>query len=139
MPSRDEMRSLARARLEDAQVLCKARRYDAAAYMCGYALELALKACICRRLRLKDYPDKELKGAFKTHDFDDLKLLAGLDQLISPHANAQLFRNWSVLNDWRPEWRYRPVGSTSRADAEAMLSALCGPPNGVLRWLRARS
>ncbi len=138
MPRHAELRKLAQARLDDAKVLFGAQRYDAAAYMCGYAVELALKACICRRLRLRDYPDAELKGAFKTHDFDDLALLAGLKETIDLGKNPTLFSNWSTAADWKPEWRYRSPGSTNNIDVENMLKALCDPSDGVLSWLKKR-
>ena len=43
-----ELDGLAAARLEDAKVLLASGRYDGAVYMCGYAVEIALKARICR-------------------------------------------------------------------------------------------
>ena len=48
MISRTELRRIARARLRDAEVLFGAGRYDGAIYVCGYAIELTLKARICR-------------------------------------------------------------------------------------------
>lgn len=51
MIPRLELRRLAYARLADSRALYAAGRYDAALYLCGYAVELALKARICRTLR----------------------------------------------------------------------------------------
>jgi hypothetical protein len=42
--------SIARARIEDAQALLTAGRFDGATYLYGYAVEVALKARICRPL-----------------------------------------------------------------------------------------
>jgi len=138
MATHDELKELSLQRLEDAQTLLSASRYDAAAYMCGYVLELALKACVCKRLRVPEYPEKELKGAFKTHDFDDLALLAGLRTEIDSRANPELFARWSTVAGWTPEWRYRPAGSVSKTDAWDMMKALEEKPHGVLRWLKRR-
>ena len=138
MPSKAELRDLVAARLKDAEVLYQAARYDAAVYMCGYVLELALKACICRRLGLRDYPESDLKGAFRTHKFDDLLLLAGLRDAVDAHANPTLFANWSTAAEWKPEWRYRPAGSAGRQDVEEMFKVLRDPPDGVLPWLKKR-
>lgn len=44
-----EVRRLARARLRDTQILFWTWRFDGPFYMCGYAVELALKAAICDR------------------------------------------------------------------------------------------
>jgi HEPN domain-containing protein len=65
--SHRDLRDLVQERLNDAEALLAAGRYDAAAYMCGYVLEMALKACICRRLREREYPESALEGKFKTH------------------------------------------------------------------------
>ena len=138
MSSQTELRELALARLVDAQVLFDFKRYDAAAYMCGYALELGLKACICKRLRVPEYPEAALEGRFKTHVFDDLRLLAGLEGRINLKENPGLHANWNTVASWRPEWRYRPAGSTKKKDVEDMLKALREQENGVLSWLRKR-
>jgi hypothetical protein len=39
-----ELDKLAKARLDDARALLAANRFDGATYLCGYAVELALKA-----------------------------------------------------------------------------------------------
>jgi HEPN domain-containing protein len=56
MISTKDLRAIARARLRDAQVLLKAERFDGAFYLSGYAVELALKARICRTLKWRATP-----------------------------------------------------------------------------------
>jgi hypothetical protein len=56
IPTKD-LKSIARARFRDAQVLLRARRFEGAFYLCGYAVELALKARICRTLKWAGFPD----------------------------------------------------------------------------------
>ena len=56
MLNRRELKQIARARLKDAEVLLGAKRYDGASYLCGYALEVALKAKICETLKWKSFP-----------------------------------------------------------------------------------
>jgi HEPN domain-containing protein len=51
MVSISELRKIARGRLKDAEVLLTAKRYDGAIYLCGYAIETALKARICHVLK----------------------------------------------------------------------------------------
>src|SRR5712691_5133895 len=51
-----ELDNIARARIEDAKVLLTAGRYDGATYLCGYAVEVALKARICRTLNWTEFP-----------------------------------------------------------------------------------
>src|SRR6266446_3994402 len=51
-----ELEHIARARLDDAKVLLTAGRFDGATYLCGYAVEVALKARICRVLNWSEFP-----------------------------------------------------------------------------------
>ncbi len=57
MLKRTELLKLAGARLEDAKILLDAGRSEAAAYLCGYVMELALKAKICQTLRWATFPE----------------------------------------------------------------------------------
>ena len=51
-----ELDNIARARIEDAKALLTAGRFDGATYLCGYAVEVALKARICRSLNWTEFP-----------------------------------------------------------------------------------
>jgi len=42
-----QLRDIARERIKDAEALFGAERYEGAMYICGYAVEIALKARIC--------------------------------------------------------------------------------------------
>ena len=138
MATHIDLKQLTQARLKDAHVLYAAGRYDGAAEMCGYALEMALKACICRRLRVGEYPEREIKGAFKTHDFSELRLLAGVGEEFALQGSPMLYANWQTATQWEPLWRYRPAGSVSKRRVEDMLRALEDPSDGVLSWLKRR-
>ncbi len=45
-----ELDLIAEARLNDGRALFAAGLYDSASYLCGYAIEVSLKARICRTL-----------------------------------------------------------------------------------------
>lgn len=135
MPTREELKELARLRLREAEALFAADLFEGSVYLCGYVVELALKARICATLNIVDYPDK--RQHFKTHDFDELKLLAAMDQEITA-ANPVLLQNWSVATEWRPEWRYQPVGTYDRQAAEKALEAIKAVPDGVLACISRR-
>ena len=118
-----EIRRIARARLKDAEALVNARRYDGAIYLCGYAVELALKARICRTLKWAGYPSsgsefRDLQS-FRTHDLDVLLHLTGREQ----HVKLNLLAEWSAVAHWNPEARYQPIGQTAKPDAQSMISA----------------
>ena len=50
MISHEQLKEIARRRLKDAKILYREKSYTGALYLCGYAIELALKAIICRNL-----------------------------------------------------------------------------------------
>jgi hypothetical protein len=116
--------TLAQARLEDADVLVAAQRFDGASYICGYAIEIALKARICKALSWAGYPSTRAEfqnfQTFKTHDLDVLLHLSGVE---SP-VKTQFLADWSVVATWNPEARYEPVGKVAQADAQKMLASV---------------
>lgn len=117
------LKALARARLADAEALLRSRRSDGAAYLCGYVVELALKARICRTLRWAGFPEKrsDFDGlqSFKTHDLDVLLRLSGREQYIK----VNLFPEWTVVSQWNPEARYQPIGTVTAPAVRSMLAA----------------
>lgn len=122
MISAKDLRKLARARLQDAQVLFKARRFDGSYYIAGYAVELALKARICRTLKWAEFPltSAEFEGlrSLKTHDLEVLRKLSGIEAKI----RATLAPEWSVVSNWNPEKRYQATSHATAADAKDMLT-----------------
>lgn len=135
MPTRNELRELAKLRLKEAETLFSAGLYDGTVYLCGYVIEFALKARICKLLEIDEYPASgKLKSAYAVHDFDQLLLLSGLKNKLN-NANAELYANWSVATPWTPEIRYSPKGSFSEDKAEEILHAVRDKPEGVLRWI----
>ena len=121
MLSRSELRKLARARLKDAEVLFVRYMHDGAAYLCGYVVELALKARICATLHWTEYPATggEFKGlgTLKTHDLDILLRLSGRNEMIK----GQHLPDWSACAQWNPESRYKPIGTVTRSAASDMI------------------
>lgn len=137
MPSRNEFKALATLRLQEAEALFTAGFFDGCVYLCGYVVELALKARICAHLGIEEYPGRErLRSAFMTHNLEDLLLLSGLFPVMIPSL-GKTFRNWSALVelDWTPEIRYVPQGTFDRAAAESLLQAIRSEPDGLLTWL----
>jgi hypothetical protein len=137
--TRKDLQDLSRLRLREAQALFKARLYDGSVYLAGYAIELALKARICRLLRVKEYPlSGDIGRAFKIHNLDQLKVLGGLSAEIDVKKNKELFDNWSKAVAWDPEQRYDTPGKYNASNAKAILDGLTAKPNGVFTWLSKR-
>jgi len=159
MATKTELRTLARARIKEAQILFEAKRYDAATYLCGYAIELALKARICQTLGYTHFPEtnkaflqmtceiaeKSLKSKrfqklysinpndfcalyekyfqnprfLKVHDLETLLKFSGVLDKIKNNFVTQ----WSSVEKWHPEIRYKPVGSQAHQTAQDMLTS----------------
>lgn len=118
-----DIRDLAKARHRDARALLVGKRYEGAIYLCGYAIELALKARICRTLKWAGYPatGREFDDykSFKTHNLDVLLHLSGIEDKVK----TSLFAEWSAVAQWRPESRYTPVGKATFSDASLMVAS----------------
>ena len=118
-----DLEKIATARIKDAEVLLNARRYDGSIYLCGYAVEIALKAQICKTLGWSGYPsnkrDFENYQSFKTHNLDVLLRLSGIEQKIK----VELFAEWSSVAAWDPEIRYKPIGSATKEETNLMIDS----------------
>jgi len=118
-----DLKLLATARLADSELLYLRQRYDAASYLCGYAVELALKARICKTLKWPGFPEsnKEFQGyqCLKTHDLAVLLDFSGIKPKIQTQCSAQ----WFIISSWSPEDRYQLVGSFSKDLAQDRIEA----------------
>jgi HEPN domain-containing protein len=114
-----ELRSLARLRLAEAKILLANKKYDGATYLCGYAIELALKARICETLKWTAYNISRDYDTFKTHDLSRLLDLSG----IRPRIITKYFPDWSSVNKWDSKDRYLPVNHTKPQIAMEMIDA----------------
>lgn len=100
MIATSDLRAIAKARLRDAQVLLRAKRFDGAFYLCGYSVELALKSRICRTLKWSGFPQtgQEFSGlqSVKSHDLEVLLRFSGIEDRIKRKCLSE----WSVVLDW---------------------------------------
>lgn len=105
-------------------MLLNAKRYDCAVYLCGYAIELALKARICKTLKWSGYPETQKEfdrlSSFKIHDLNILLRLTGRESIIK----SKFFAEWSAVTTWTPEVRYKPIGTASDLDAKLMIESV---------------
>ena len=123
MISTRDLKSAARAYLRDATILLRAKRYDGAYYLCGYSVELALKARICRTLRWSGFPrtraEFEGRQSLKTHDLEALLQFTG----VGARVKAKYFAEWSLVLNWNPEKRYQKTGNSTQQDAADMVAS----------------
>jgi HEPN domain-containing protein len=102
--------------LGDAKILREAGRYESAVYLCGYAVEFALKFRICKILEWTAFRD-DLPG-MKTHNLVNLLSFTALE------GRKKVFQvSWDIVAKWNPEIRYDAEGSFTDARAEDMVVA----------------
>ncbi len=134
--NRRDFQRLSGTRLADAKTLLAARRYSAAYYLAGYAVECALKACIAKQTRRHDFPpDPRSVSRIYTHHFDTLVHAAELRPLfdIERARDPQFDGHWSLMAVWSEQARYQ---IRTRAEAVALVAAISDADHGVRRWIR---
>ncbi|MGB6838794.1 MAG: HEPN domain-containing protein [Microgenomates group bacterium] len=134
--TKQELREIAKSRLKEAKLLHDNGFYDGAVYFCGYVLETALKARICKHLKVNEYPSNIHKRAFKVHKLDLLLLISGLKNSII--TTQELFTNWNLLSKWETDLRYKAIGSATPQLSEDMIKALEDTPYGLFTWIKKR-
>lgn len=121
------LQALAEARVADARTLLNAKRFDAAYYLAGYAIECALKACIAKKTKRYDFPDAALARKVYTHDLEELAEIAGLMKPLKQQFrhDSALEAKWGIVKDWSEVSRYELVPQReARRKAAAMLNAV---------------
>ncbi len=124
----------AQDRLLDAEALFVAGRFASTIAMGLYALEIALKVQICRRLDRDDLPEP-----FAIHKLEELLVAAGLANKIRKVKRPRgVWANWQELV-WLSrdieKFRYTTNVDWNEALATKTLRELREPPCGVLLWL----
>jgi len=135
--NRAELQRLANERIADAKALLAARRWSAAYYLAGYAVECGLKACVLAYVERTGVIFEDRKYAEKcwTHNLEELLRLAGLQLVFDADAAAdvELSRKWDIVKDWTESSRYR---RTPKGKAEQLYGAITDRPHGVLPWIK---
>jgi len=137
--TRKELQKIALIRLKEAKTLYDNELYDGAVYLCGYVVEAALKARICRHLQMKEYLDTgDMKSMFLSHNFDRLLFLSGLKNRINlaNRRRTNLFKHWSLLTNWTPDMRYASAGTYNQQYARDIIKALEDSNDGFLVWIK---
>lgn len=134
--NKKELEILSAIRIKEAEILLNSECYHGAYYLAGYALECGLKACIAKRTRQFDFPDKKLANDSYTHDLAKLLITAGLKQelLLQENQDINFKLNWSVANKWSEESRYDHA--IEKQDAKDLFEAITENQSGVLSWLK---
>ena len=135
MLTKADLEALAQVRLDDAVFLLNAGRSSSAYYLSGYAVELALKACIASSFQLNVIPDKAYVVAIYTHKLDLLLNIAGLLTQFKTDAQAdtRLAAAWGITTKRSEESRYEVWDAIAAA---TMVNAITHPQHGVFPWVK---
>jgi hypothetical protein len=125
--NRSDFQELAQLHVQHARALLDAQLYSGAYYMCGYVVECALKACICRKTSQFDFrpsPDEAKRcvdAQFRqTHGVSDLK-----EQIKKARqADRALDVKWREVDNWSESSRYE---RRSQEEAEDLFAAVSDP------------
>jgi len=122
-------------RLREARLLLENENYSGAYYLAGYSIEYAFKACISRRIRQSEIPEKKFIIDCYTHNLKDLVKLANLEnlKLSMEQTNANFATNWSIVKDWNEGARYRTF---DKIQAIELYNSITTKKGGVLSWIR---
>jgi hypothetical protein len=139
------LKQFARTRLDEARILRDAKKYNGAMYLCGYAVEVALKWGICTRLKWPYFPesgkdleaskpkatDREIKsadsmkvlcGALFTHDLLALAWLSGSRYKLYRTSKSE--SAWNLIRtNWDVNLRYQIRTTKARETADNMIEA----------------
>ena len=134
--NRAAWQQLASERVKDAKALLKIKRWAAAYYLAGYAVECGLKSCIIVYLMTTDdFPDKRFSEQCWTHDLERLVALAGLGAVLATDlaADPDFTKNWGIVVGWSEASRYV---LTPKAEAKAMVKAVADSKHGMMSWIK---
>ncbi|MGH9814818.1 MAG: HEPN domain-containing protein [Candidatus Acidiferrales bacterium] len=136
--NRADFQHLTDLRLKEAKLLLDAKCFEGAYYLAGYAIEFALKACIAKKTKEHDFPDKKLVAQIYRHDPVELLKATGLETELQRQAksNKDFQRFWAVVVNWSPEARYDTV--RTQLSATDLWAAITDGQDGILQWLKKR-
>ena len=108
-PKYRDFKKLSLIRIEEAKTLLKNKHFSGAYYLAGYSIELALKACYCKKVKEKSFPPKKaIYNKLYDHDLNGLLDVSGIKIpfLKKLGEDSNLNAKWETVKDWNEESRY---------------------------------
>ena len=129
---RETFKRLAWLRLREAKALLERGYYQGAYYLCGYAVECGLKACLAKKTRRYAFPPdpKKVREGYWTHELKNLLKEVG-DPLAAEMKNNP---NWAEATKWSEETRYSL--DATQTMARNLYTAVAERKTGVLTCIR---
>lgn len=134
--NRNDFQKLAILRLKEAEALLKNRCYEGAYYLSGYSIECALKACIAKKTKRYEFPNKNRVNSSYVHDLNKLIDVAELTKELNEEMklNNNFADYWNTIKDWSEKDRYK--NNINKQYAEGRIIAITDNDNGILKWLK---
>jgi len=147
MATRESLEQMCVSRQKCVEILMQNNEWHIASYLMGHILECALKATICRVLKVPEYPadikhrDSKVPDFFRTHFFDRLVFLAGMSQIFSINGNQDEFGNWSQFTsklpgDWVNMRYYDTANQFDQPIAESLYKNLISDEYGIINTIK---
>lgn len=139
--TRADFQQLADFRLKEAKALLDLGMWDGSYYLTGYAVEVALKACIIKTVLATAaailFQDKKFSEKCWTHDIEKLIELADLKPAwdIATAADPKLSGNWGLAKQWSEQKRYHRM---TEIEAKGLYEAVSDANHGVLPWIKTQ-
>jgi HEPN domain-containing protein len=131
--NRSDFQRLARIRLREARVLLGKGCYEGAYYLGGHAVECALKACIAKKTRRFDFPERDANNKYYVHNLEKLALAVGPHLTVEFDSRVGAKANWAIVTKLAHESRY---GFRGKEDAENLIKAVSDRREGILQCIR---
>lgn len=129
------LKSLVKERIIESRTLLKEGCYSGAYYICGYAIEYALKSCFAKNIKKCEFPDLNALKQIYTHTPKDLVKASGLgieiDKQIKKDRIFAVY--WQVVSSWSEESRYQIHNPKKAQD---LYKAVNNSKHGVLKWIK---
>ena len=151
MNTRENVILLAEKKLESSEILFNSDCSDDAFYLAGYALELFLKARICKNLNIPNFYDfknsknwsltdsiekrineDNLYKPFKVHNYLQLFILSGLYLEFKSELRTELAlkTDWQTVRDWDENSRYKD--GKNKEEVKSFIDSI----KNIVSWLR---
>jgi hypothetical protein len=133
--NRKDLQVLANVRIREAKALYRSGESSGTYYLIGYAVECALKACIAKKFKRHDFPDKKSVEKAHTHNLSTLCFLANLDGTRLQHEQADpiFSKNWDITIRWSEESRYKVF---DKLTCKELMDAIMEKRHGVMPWVK---
>ena len=132
-----DLQKIAEVRIRESRTLLDAGFPDGAYYLAGYAVECALKACIGKRTREHDFPEKKLVNDSHTHDLEKLLSVAELKSELDAavQVDPSMEESRTTVQEWSETSRYE---KKTVQEAARLLRAIEDKKGGLLPWIMQR-